>query len=146
MSGDIDTLIAGLHRFREVALDGAARGLDLECPEIQAELQATTAHGDQTGATRAAYAAWRVGRGETGSAALAASVSAGEALNPGQTETSTVEIDTELGVIISDPMEYGPDRETRNAGEKASIGPMVGVFGISLTAAAALGSKQALGG
>lgn len=144
MADDIQNLIAGLKRFRDVALDGAARGLDGECPAIRDELQQTTAHGDQTGATRAAYAAWRVGRGADGGAALAASVSEGEALNPGQTETSAVAVDAELGVIISDPMRYGPDRETRNAGEKASIGPLIGIIGGPLTAAAAEGSRKAL--
>lgn len=144
MAQDIDSLIQALPRFRGVALDGFARGLDTECPEIRAELQRTTAHGDQTGATRAGYNAFRVGRGETGAAILGAAVSAAEALNPGETQTSSVEVSTELGAIISDAMRYGPDRETRNAGQKASIGPLVGVFGISLTAAGAAGSKQAL--
>jgi len=141
---DIAGLIAGLTTFRNKAFDGAAQGLDGECEPLVDELRATTAHGDQTGATRAAYAVYRVGRGEDGSAALGASVSAGEAMNPGQTSTAAVAIAGELGVIISDPMSYGPDRETRNAGEKASIGPLIGIAAPLLTAAAAEGSRKAL--
>lgn len=146
MSNDIAGLIAALPRFRSTALDGFAAGLDGECPAIVDELRQTNAHGDVTGATRAAYAAWRVGRGETGAAELAASVSAGEALNPGETETSAVEVAGELGVIISDPMRYGPDRETANAGQRATIGPIIGVVATPLTAAGAAGSRKALGG
>lgn len=141
-----DPLIRGLDRFAKLALDGAAHGLDTECALIRDELQATGAHGDQTGATRAGYDARRVGRGEDGSASHARAVAAAESLNPGQTASSAVTIDAGLGAIIDDQMAYGPDRETRNAGEKASIGPLVGVFGRSLTAAAAEGSRRALGG
>ena len=142
----IDTLIHNLTILRDTALDGFAAGLDQGCPHIREELQSTNAHVDQTGATRAGYDALRVGRGEDGSASHARAIAAAEALNPGQTATAGVTIDGELGVIIDDQMAYGPDRETANAGEKASIGPLVGVFGIRLTAAGAAGSKKVLGG
>lgn len=142
--GSIDDLIANLRPFRDRALDGAAAGLDAACPSIENELKGTHAHGDQTGATRAAYGVWRVGRGESGASANAASVAAGEGKNPGATATSSVSIDGELGVIISDPMEYAGDRETSNAGDKATIGPAIGAAGPTLTAAAAAGSKRAL--
>jgi len=146
MANDLDSLIRNLDRFRQTARDGAAAGLDVECPFIRAELQATSAHGDVTGATRAGYDARRVGRGEDGSSSRQSAVSAAESLNPGATASAPVTIDAELGVIIDDQMEYGPDRETRNAGEKASIGPIVGTAAIGLTQAAAAGSRKALGG
>lgn len=146
MARGIDSLIARLRPFRETALQGAAAGLDTAAAQIETALHGTKAHGDASGATRAAYAAWRVGMGEDGSGALAASVAAGEALNPGETATSSVSINGELGVIISDPMEYAPDRETGNAGEKATIGPAIAAAASQLTAAAAAGSKRALGG
>lgn len=139
-------LIAGLERMRRVGLQGFAAGLDVECSLLQDELRQTTAHGDQTGATRAAYGVWRVGLGKTGSAELSASIAAGESLNPGQTGTSTVSIQGELGVVFSDPMIYGPDRETARAGEKATIGPIVASSGSGLTQAGAAGMKQALNG
>lgn len=146
MANDIASLVAALKPFREKALDGAATGLDTACGPIADTLHHTSAHGDQSGATRAAYGVWRVGRGENGAGALAASVSAGEGHNPGATATSGVTIAGELGVIISDPMEYAPERETANAGDKATIGPAIGPAGPALTAAAAQGSKKALGG
>jgi hypothetical protein len=141
---DIASLIANFRPFRDKALEGAAAGLDAAAERIEEALHGTKAHGDASGATRAAYAAWRVGRGENGTASLASSVAAGEALNPGATATGTVAIDGELGVIISDPMEYGPDRETGNAGDKATIGPAIAAAATPLTAAAAEGSRRAL--
>jgi hypothetical protein len=146
MPQSVNDLIVRLRRMRDVALNGAAKGLDEACPPIEAALKQTDAHGDITGATRAAYAVWRVGRGETGAAKHAASVANGERNNPGATETNSVSIGEELGVIISDPMNYAADRETRNAGEKATVGPMLQSVNDTLTDLAAEGSKRALGG
>jgi hypothetical protein len=141
----IHDLIRGLDRMRDVALDGAAQGLDPEADRITGEMQQSPAHGDVTGATHASYNARRVGRGATGAAAHAAAVAAVEGLNPGHAASAGVTV-AGIGVIIDSATDYQERLETENAGDKAVLGPTIGAEGLSLTAAAAAGSKKALGG
>lgn len=141
----IADLIRNLDRFRDLALDGAAAGLDQETPRITESMQQTTAHGDQTGATRASYSARRVGRGETGASAHAAGVAAVEELNPGHAASASVSV-AGMGVIIDSATDYQEQLETESTGDKAVLGPTIGAEAANLTAAAAAGSRRALGG
>lgn len=141
----IQDLIRGLDRLHDVALDGAARGLDDAAADITEEMQQTRAHGDVTGATRASYSARRVGRGSSGAAQHAASVAAAASLNPGHVASASVSV-AGLGVLIDSATDYQEDLETENAGEKAVLGPTLAAEHPNLTRAAAAGSKKALGG
>lgn len=139
-------LIAGVMRALATGLDGALDGLDDAAARITDEMQHSPAHGDATGASHANYSARAVGRGQSGSAALAAARSAAEALNAAEVgPAAPVSIDAELGVILDSQMTYSVDLETENAGDKAVIGPALGASGAQLTQAAAQGSKRALG-
>ena len=121
------------------ALKGVAAGATLE-------LRQTEAHGDQTGATRAGYSVRAVGMGETGAAELARAQAAAAVYNPEHVGSGgMVEIDGFAGLIIDDQMDYAQDRETANAGEKATIGPMVATIGPRAIRAFAEGSRRALG-
>lgn len=140
-------LIQGVMRAHEKALDGALTGLQAAAAGITLDMRSDPSHGDQTGASHASYSARAVGRGEDGSALLAVARAAASAFNPAHVApVERVTINGELGVIFDDPMDYGPDRETANAGAKAVEGPTVGASGGRLTQAAAAGSRRALGG
>lgn len=141
----IGNLIRNLDRMRDVALGGVAQGLDTQTDRITADMHQTHAHGDATGATRASYSARRVGQGETGATAHAASVAAAASLNPGHVASASVTIDG-IGVIIDSATDYQEELETENAGEKAVLGPTLAAAHLELTQAAAAGSKKALGG
>lgn len=141
---DFSKALRGLDRFRTTALDGARDGLAGSAAGITLEMRQTDAHGDQTGASKANYTAYVVGRGADGSTELARSRAAAAAFNPDHVgPTSTVEVDG-LGVIMTDNMDYAEDRETANAGEKAVLGPTIEASGERLTRAAAEGSRRAL--
>jgi hypothetical protein len=141
----IADLIDGLTRFQGRALDGAAAGLDEGAGRVTGDMRQTSAHGDVTGATRASYNARRVGRGETGAAQHAASVAAVEGHNPGHVGSESIAITTDLGVIVDSATDYQDQLETQQAGEKAVLGPTIAAAGSGLTAAAAAGSRKALG-
>ena len=141
----IGDLIRNLDRMRDTALEGAAGGLDQASGDITRDMQQTRAHGDVTGATRASYSARRVGQGQTGATAHAASVAAAASLNPGHVASAAVSV-AGIGVIIDSATDYQEDLETENAGEKAVLGPTLTAEHLELTAAAAAGSKKALGG
>lgn len=146
MANDIESLIANLTKLRDVALDGAKRGLEGSAAGITLDMRNDPAHGDQTGATHANYTAYAVGRGADGSAELSHAVAAVGALNPGHIATASVDISAELGVILTSATDYQYKLETENAGEKAVLGPTIGVSALRLTQAAAAESKRVLGG
>lgn len=137
-------LIDGLTRMRAASLDGMAAGLDGVTPAITERMRATTAHGDQTGATRASYQARRVGRGQDGAAAFATAYQAADERNPGKAVTSSVAVDGEIGVIIDSATTYQDKLETERAGARAVLGPTLQAESRALTAAAADGSRKAL--
>lgn len=138
----IDPLITGARAFLQAQIAGLGDGLANDARAITDELKQTTAHGDVTGATRAGYIAFVVGEGETGASALAGAVAAADALNPGMTATAPVTVGTRLGVIVTDVMSYGPERETEHAGQKATLGPLMPRIAAGLTQSAAAGAKQ----
>lgn len=139
-------LIAGLDRMRNAALDGARDGMKGPAAGVTFDMRDSPAHGDQTGASHANYAAYVVGRGETGALAVAASITAVETLNPGHVARGHVSIETELGVVITSFTDYQDKLETENAGAKAVLTPTVAQSGARFTRAAANGSKKALHG
>ncbi|HEX9441328.1 MAG TPA: hypothetical protein VF909_16705 [Roseiflexaceae bacterium] len=145
-SSPLANLISGLDKLRGVMLDGARDGLEAGSGPIEDAMRRDSAHGDVTGATHAAYVVFVVGRGESGADAMQQSISAVERLNPGHVATSSVHVESELGVIYTVATDYQPDLETNNAGEKAVLGPTLARTARDLTAAAAAGSRKALNG
>lgn len=146
MKVDLTPLIAGLDRTLARALDGAARGLAGAAAGVTLDMRDSLAHGDQTGATHAAYTAYAVGwGGRDGAQELGRSVQAVQQLNPGHVATASVRVDG-IGVIITAPTDYQSKLETESAGLKAVLGPTIAASGQRFTQAAASGSKRALGG
>jgi len=143
MANELDNLLRGLDRFAAVALDGARDGLGGAAAGLTFEMRSTSAHGDATGATRANYTAYVVGRGADGSAERARAIQAVEFFNPGHVAQSSVHVPG-LGVVVTSFTDYQVELETENAGEKAVLGPTIEASGDRLTAAAAAGSKRAL--
>lgn len=137
-------LIAGLEKMRKAALEGAKQGLKGAAGSLKTEMRTSPVHGDVTGASHANYTAYVVGGGETGSSEIAESISAVESLNPGHSDTSTVSIQGELGVVITSFTDYQIYLETENAGARAVIGPATAASGSRFTQAAASGMKRAL--
>jgi hypothetical protein len=135
-------VIKRTRQFRDKQLDGAANGLDAYSATITDRMRATNAHGDVSGATRASYTARRVGRGETGAAAFAQAQAAAEAKNPGKTESGSVAVGGELGVILDSPTTYQVDLETEHAGLHAVLGPTLQAEANAITAAAARGARE----
>lgn len=139
-------LITGQSKLHTTMLDGARDGLSDGCGPIEAAMRKDPAHGDVTKATHAAYVAFVVGHGETGADAMHESIAEVERLNPGHVATSSVTVESALGVIYTVATDYQPDLETNNAGEKAVLGPTLQRTARDLTAAAAAGSRKALNG
>ena len=133
----------GLKRLKQRALDGAASGLETGAGRAESAMKGTTAHGDDTGATRAGYSARVVGNGRTGASEHAAALAAAEALNPGKTATASVSIDG-IGVILDSPTTYQVHLERERAGQHAVLGPTLQGNALQFTAAAAEGSRKAL--
>lgn len=142
---NIETLVANLDQLERRVIAGALAGLQAEANTISDDMQATSAHGDITGATRANYAAIPVGGGADSAATVASMVAVVEALNPGQSSTDPVTLpDDALGVLITSATAYQWELETENAGRKAVLGPTLDEYREALTAAAARGIRRAL--
>jgi hypothetical protein len=140
-------LIAGLKRAHAAHERGAVEGLKAVAAGVTLDMRNDPAHGDQTGASHANYQARAVGEGEDGGALLSVARAAASALNPGEVgPTSQVRIDGIAGVILDSQLNYSPDLEQENAGEKAVIGPTLRASGTRFTAGAARGMKKAWGG
>ncbi len=133
----------GLKRLKQRALDGATAGLETGAGRAEAAMKGTTAHGDDTGATRAGYSARVVGNGRTGASEHASSVAAAEALNPGKTASASVSVEG-IGVILDSPTTYLEYLEKERAGQHAVLALTPETEALGLAAGAADGSRKAL--
>lgn len=111
---------------------------------VQDAMQTDHAHGNQTGAAEAGYRCFVVGRGETGAGAVASSVAAVNAKNPGAAETGSASISGELGAVLTNTASYQRDIETQRAGAGATIGPALQAHGDGFTQAFAEGAARGL--
>lgn len=125
-------LFAGLTGLLQHIDQGADVGLSAGAAVMQDDMQATTAHGDQSGATRASYTAYVIGPDQDGSAEASAGYSAAAAALTGFTghegkplrEDSGITLgEGERGIILTAFTDYQDKLEIDNAGEKATIGP-----------------------
>jgi hypothetical protein len=139
MSTDIRELIARADAYEAYVLAQVQRSAAAGASEAEAAMQATLAHGDVTGATRAGYRAYVVGPGQSGAAELAGAVDAVEAKNPGHSATSHGHLTGDVGVIFTCPTDYQRDLEEEEAGKKAVLGPTFDAYRDELTARAARG-------
>lgn len=135
-------LVQGLARFRAAQRRGMVDGLQGLCNTLSDAMQNDPAHGDVTGASHANYAAIPVGEGKTTTATVQSLVSVVEELNPGHSETSTVDI-PDIGAILTSATDYQWELETQYAGRKAVIGPTLQGSAIDFTRYAAEGAKRA---
>lgn len=140
-------LIAGLNRAMVARDRGALEGLQATAAGVTLDMRNDPAHGDVTGASHANYSARAVGVGEDGGALLSVARAAAAALNPSEVgPTSSVRIDGIAGVILDSQLNYSPDLEQENAGQKAVITPTLRASGTRFTAGAARRMKKAWGG
>jgi hypothetical protein len=145
MSTDISAVLAKLESLEDDWSGPRIRaGLRVGAADAEAQLHATQAHGDITGATRAGYAAYVVSDATVDQAAAAAaiqrSVSAVQGLNPYHVDTAEGSLGVDgFGVILTCPTDYQVLLETENAGAKAALGPTLQTVADSLTARAANG-------
>lgn len=119
-------LLAALDALPAHMAAQAEKGLEKQSAIAEAEMQATNAHGDVTGATRASYRAFVIGGTHTGSAEAASGYSAAQAANPAGalSQSSGVSLGPEgRGVILTSFTDYQDKLETENAGQKAVLGP-----------------------
>lgn len=124
MSLNITNVLARLDAMEVHIAETAQRGLAAAGNEAQQVMEANTAHGNITYATRTSYTAYVVGYGKDGQQAIDNAIASVESHNPGHSETEPVEMaETAVGLILTDPTNYQRYLETNNAGEKAVITP-----------------------
>lgn len=132
-------IAAGLDRLQRTAIEAARRGLQTGAAELTGAMQATTAHGDDTGATRASYVAYEESQG----GAFGTALSAASALNPGHTASESVGGGGEdvIAVVATSATDYQRDLET---GDLATIGPLFDQYAGKIATAAFDAVKNAL--
>lgn len=140
-------LIKGLQKAMDAHERGLLSGLRGAAAGVTLDMRSDPAHGDQTGASHANYQARAVGKSEDGGSLLSVARAAASALNPTEVgAVSSVSIDGIAGVIMDSQLNYSPDLEQENAGQKAVIGPTLRASGTRFTRAAAAGARKAWGG
>lgn len=144
MSNDLRSVSAALAKLVTLVQQGAVEGLEPETGGIQNQLENTSAHGDETGATRASYSVYVVSPANDGSAEVAAGAAAAEAKNPGSGVIETAgEIGQNVLMVATGFTDYLTYIEQR-AGEDNVSGTMP-AQGARLTQAAARGIRRKLG-
>lgn len=141
---DLTAVLRGLEAYVANTEAQISHGLRQAAADAQAAMQQTSAHGDQTGATRAGYRAYVVGgtllNEAAAVAALNSAVAAVEVRNPGHSATSEGTIGAESwGVVLTCPTDYQEKLEVENAGEKAVLAPTFAAYVDEFTARAAEG-------
>lgn len=141
MSLDISEILAKLDTLEAHYKTSAINGLNGVATEAQTEMQANTAHGNITWATRTSYRAYVVYPDHTGATILAGAVASVESHNPGHSATAPFELnDRSVGVVLTVPTNYQVYLETLNAGLRAVLGPTFAAKVNECTQRAAKGS------
>lgn len=121
----VDRMLAEVDRWlaaQEAALEqGAQTGAAL----LAAAAQATNAHGDQTGATRAGYTAYVATPDSSGDDAVDGAAAAVEEKNPGRSELRDEPVTQadHITVVLTCPTDYQWALEIGRGGASAVIGP-----------------------
>jgi hypothetical protein len=126
-------LLAGLDKLLLHIPAQAEKGLQKQASIAQAEMEATTAHGDITGATRDSYRAFVIGGSHTGASEAASGYAAARAAignaittHGGQAlsqDSGVVLGPDERGVLMTSYTDYQDKLEIDNAGQKAVLAP-----------------------
>jgi hypothetical protein len=149
MKTTIRDAVRGLRSLEDRAIRGAERGLAPLCGALVADLRATDAHGDVTGATRAGYTAGVQGPTlDTLSGAVATAAAEVERFNPGHSQVQDVgeRGAAEVAVVLTCPTDYQHYLSGNSAGARDALGPTLTRNAGRLTQAAAAGIRQELGG
>lgn len=130
-----------------VAVAAAAEAaLRARVDALTAQLQATDAHGDITGATRASYRVYVVSETDDGSNAAAEGLAAAEALNPGHGAiVRQGEIGDDVLVVATGFTDYLEILVTESGGAKDAVTSLLPGQGAALSQAAAAGIARRLG-
>lgn len=147
MKTTISDALNGLATIRERALRGAERGLATQEGGLVQELRATSAHGDQTGATRAGYSAGVVGPTlDTLSNAVRRGAADVARYNRGHEHVEAVgdRGAAEVVLILTCPTDYQKYLSGNNAGARDALGPTLKTQAGRLAAAAARGIAEEL--
>ncbi len=148
-------LYVGLDKLLDALFTGVEDGLSDEATQAEAEMYATFAHGDITGATRASYRAFVIGGTHTGASEAASGYAAAQAAISGAivshggaalSQDSGISLSQdERGVLLTSYTDYQDKLETEKAAQKAVLGPTLQSHAQGFTAAAAKGSRSKLG-
>lgn len=141
---DDSELLAGLDALLLHIPQQAEQGLATAAAEAEAAMQATTAHGDITGATRASYRAIVIGGGHTGAAEAESGLEAAiQAIaqsevdhggRPASQDSGIVLGPDERGVILTSFTDYQDDLEQS---DKAVLTPTLQEYMLRFTQAVA---------
>ncbi len=147
-------LYTGIDRLLARIIPAAEDGLAEAAALMQDDMQATSAHGDMSGATRASYRAFVIGGSHTGQAEAASGYAAaqqaltgfrGHAGNAQSLDSGITLGDDERGILLTSYTSYQHVLETARAGEKAVLGPALIMGAPSATRFVAQRTKTALG-
>ena len=146
--GTFDTIFQSLGRMGQLAIQGAAAGLDDGAAALErtAQARARAVIRGQTGATFAGIVAYVTGEGISASGRLSEAVEAVRDHNPAHVELSQVGSlgAHELAVVLTVPTDYQRLLETGVAGDKGFLGPSLDAEADNLTRAAAAGIARVL--
>jgi hypothetical protein len=147
MKTDVSKAIKGLRTLRRLAVEGAEEGLQSLVEPTKARLEATSRHGDATGATRAGYTAYVSGPTLDGSGAVAQAAGQADAQNPGRGLAESIGDTGDAVVFVATSATDYIDTVITVRGGKmdALTGAVVGREG-ALLAAAANGIRRKLEG
>jgi hypothetical protein len=130
---DDTALLAGLDKLMAHIEAQVEKGLAAQAHAAQADMEATSAHGDITGATRASYRAFVIGGAHDGSteagsgyAAAQSAIASAITTHGGQalSQDSGIHLGPdERGVLLTSYTDYQDRLEIDNAGQKAVLGP-----------------------
>lgn len=139
MKTNIRGALKGLNTLRDRAVAGAEAGMAAIAPTIEQRMSSTQVHGDDTGATRAAYVAYASGPNRDGSAAATAAAAAANARNPDHGLAEDVgDTGGDVVLIATSATDYSRYLVETRGGRNDAITPaIVGQEGAILEAVAA---------
>ena len=148
MRTNIDKALKGVDALQGRALRGAETGLQGQTGAIVSDLRATGAHGDVTGATRAAYTAGVVGPTlDTLTGAVQSSAATVDSFNPGHSKVESVgNVGAEIALIATVASDYQEYLSGNVGGAHDALGPTMLQNAGRLAEAAAAGIRRELGG
>lgn len=147
MKTNVRGALKGLKQIRRLAVQGAEEGLQSQVGPTEGRLEATSRHGDATGATRAGYVAYVSGPTLDGSGAVAAAAGRANDKNPGRGLSESIgDAGDAVVFIATSATDYIDTVITVRGGKMDALtGAVVGREGALLQAAAS-GIKRKLGG